>query len=228
MEYNLFGSIEHSVTSLWVEVVQFMPLLLMAVLVLIIGWIVGILLAGLIQKLFVKFHIDDALDKAGVDDLSKRAGYNFRPGHFAGALVKWFIILAFAVVAFDILGLSEVTIFMREVVLGYLPQVFVAVLILFASVLIASVADKSLTAALRAGGSSRPEFFGKIAYYLVIAFGVMAMLNQLSIADELVETLFTGIIFALSLGFGLAFGLGGKEAAARYINRMTNSHKERE
>ena len=208
--------------ALWVEIMQFLPQLLIAILVLILGWIVGGILGRMIQKLFTKLHLDDLLDKAGVDDLSKRAGYNFRPGHFVGALVKWFIILAFAVVAFDILGLEEVTTFMREVVLGYLPQVFVSVLILFAAMVIAGLASKSLEAMLRAGGTKKPEFFAKVAYYLVIAFGVMAALNQLSIADELVETLFMGIVFALSLGLGLAFGLGGKDAAARYIDRMTN------
>lgn len=221
MDYNLLGSLNNSMQALWFEVMQFLPELVVAIVVLIIGWIVGGMLGRLIAKLFTKFHIDDALDKAGVDTLSKRAGYAFKPGHFAGALVKWFIFLAFAVVALDILRLDEVTDFVKEFVLMYLPQVFVAVLILFATMIIASVASKSLAAALRTTGVKKPEFLGQIAYYLIIAFGIMAALNQLSIADELVETLFMGIVFALSLGAGLAFGLGGKDAAARYIDRMT-------
>ncbi|MCA9355451.1 hypothetical protein KC865_02775 [Candidatus Kaiserbacteria bacterium] len=221
MDYNLYGSIEHSVTSLWVDMVQFAPQLVVAILVLIVGWIIGGVFSGIIRRGFKTLHIDDALDKAGVDNLSKKAGYDFKPGYFAGSLVKWFVFLAFAVVAFDILGLGEVNIFMREVVLGYLPQVFVAVLILFAAMLIADVASKALVAALRTSGAGNPEFFGKVAYYLVIVFAVLAVLNQLQIADELVQTLFTGVVFALSLAGGLAFGLGGKEAAGRYIDRMT-------
>ena len=221
MGYDLFGSIEQSMTALWVDVMSFIPQLIVAVLVLILGWVIGGMLSGLVRKAFRFFHINDALDKAGVDSLSKKAGYSFRPGHFAGTLVKWFIFLAFAIVAFDILNLQEVTVFMREVVLGYLPQVFVAVLILFAAMVIANVADKSLVAMLRTSGSKKPEFFGRIAYYLVIAFAIMAALNQLQIADELVQTLFMGIVFALSLGAGLAFGLGGRDAAGRYIDRVT-------
>ncbi len=219
--YNLFGSLEQSMTELWIGVMQFLPQLVVAILVLIIGWIVGGLLGKMVSKLFANLHIDDALDKAGVDDLSKKAGYDFKPGAFVGALVKWFIILAFAVVALDILNLDEVTTFMREVVLGYLPQVFVAVLILFAAMVIANVASKSLVAALRASGTHKPEMFGRVAYYMVIAFGIMAALNQLKIADELVETLFMGLVFALSLAAGLAFGLGGRDAAARYIDHVT-------
>lgn len=221
MEYNLLGSLETSVTALWVDVMRFLPEVVMAILVLILGWIIGGILGRVVQKAFRTFHIDDALDKAGVDTLSEKAGYTFKPGHFAGALVKWFIILAFAVVSLDILRLEEVTTFVRDVVLGYLPQVFVAVLILFAAMLIAGLANKSVTAALRTSGTKNAEFLGTMTYYLVLAFGVMAALNQLSIADELVEILFMGIVFALSLGAGLAFGLGGREAAGRYIEQIT-------
>lgn len=221
MDYGIVGSLEQSMVSLWVEIMRFLPQLLIAILVLILGWIIGGILSRVVRRVFKKLRLDEVLDKAGVDDLSKKAGYSFKPGHFVGALVKWFVILAFAVVAFDILGLQEVTTFMREVVLGYLPQVFVAVLILFAAMVIAGLASKSLEAMLRTSGTNNPELFGKVAYYLVIAFGFMAALNQLSIADELVETLFMGIVFAISLGLGLAFGLGGKEAAARYIEKVT-------
>jgi hypothetical protein len=221
MGYDLFGSVEGSTRTLWADVAGFVPELLMALLVLILGWIIGGIVGRVVKKLFVTFHIDDALDKAGVDTLSEKAGYSFKPGHFAGALVKWFIIIAFAIVALDILNLGAVTVFMREDVLGYLPNVFAAVLILFAAVLVASVASKALVAGLRTAGSSRADFFGKLAYYAVAFFGVMAALNQLQIADELVQTLFMGIVFAVSLALGLAFGLGGRDTAARYLDELT-------
>lgn len=221
---NIFGSLEMSMQALWYDVMQFLPQLIIALLLLIVGWIVAGLVAGLVRKAFKTFHIDDALDKAGVDELSQRAGYRFRPGYFAGTLVKWFIIIAFAVVAFDVLGLTEVTLFMREVVLGYLPQVFAAALILFVGVFVANLARNILVASLRAGGSKNTELYGKLTYGLVIAFTAMAILNQLQIADELVQTLFMGIVFALSLGAGLAFGLGGRDTAGRYIEQMTRKN----
>ena len=153
--------------------------------------------------------------------MSQKAGYDFKPGHFVGMIVKWFVIIAFAVVALDILNLSAVTVFLREDVLGYLPNVFAAVLILFASVLVANLSSKALVAALRAAGTHKADMFGKVAYYAIVFFGALATLNQLQIADELVQTLFMGIVFALSLGLGLAFGLGGKDTAARYLEKMT-------
>jgi len=221
MEY-IIQAVRDSLQSLFVEVMQFIPQLIVAIVVLIIGWIIAGILGKIVRKAFVTLHIDDALDRAGVDELSRKAGYAFKPGQFAGLLVKWFIILAFSIVAFDTLGLEEVTVFVRDV-LNYLPQVFAASLILFAAVLIGNVASKSLEAALRASSVGKPALFASLARYAVVAFGVMAALNQLGIADELVETLFMGIVFALSLGAGLAFGLGGKEAAGKYINQTTNT-----
>lgn len=210
--------------GLWGGTTEFLPQIALAVLVLIVGWIIGGIAGGAVRRLFRTLRINEALDKAGVDQLSKKAGYQFLPGNLVGALVKWFIILAFAIVAFNILGLSQVNEFMSEVVLGYLPRVFAAVLILFAAMVIANIVRTTLEAALRASGGKSPELFGRIAYYLVIAFAIMAALNQLKIADELVNTLFMGIVFALSLAGGLAFGLGGKEAAARYIDKVTKDH----
>ena len=115
------------------------------------------------------------------------------------------------------------TVFAREVVLGYLPQVFAAALILFVGVLVAQLAKDLLMGALRGAGSKNVELYGKLTYALVLAFSIMAVLNQLQIAADLVQILFMGIVFALSLGTGLAFGLGGRDAAGKYINSMTGS-----
>ena len=222
MNYNVIGSIEESLVMLWVEVMRFLPQLAIALLVVLIGWIIGGLLGKVVRKVLQKLQLQSLLEKAGVNELVSRAGYDFHPERFLGALVKWFVVLAFVVVALDILRLQEVTTFMREVVLGYLPQVFVAVLILLAAMVIAGLAKKALAASLRAGGASiKAELLSRLAYYLIIAFGVMAALNQLKIAEELIQTLFMGIVFALALGTGLAFGLGGKDAAGRYIDQVT-------
>jgi len=222
MDYNLISSLEQSLAVLWFEVVRFLPQLALALIVVIVGWMIGGVLSKVIQKLFRTLKLNELSDKAGVTELVSRTGHSFHPDRFLGSLVKWFVILAFAVVAFDILKLQEVTTFMREVVLGYLPQVFVAVLILFAAMVIAGLARKTLAATLRASGATiKADLLSKVAYYLIIMFGVMAALNQLRIADELIQTLFMGMVFALSLGAGLAFGLGGKEAAGRYIDSIT-------
>jgi len=219
-------SIEQSMVALWIDVMRFLPQLLLAILVLVAGWIIGRILGGIVCKMFVVLKLDHALDKAGVDTLSERAGYQFKPGHFVGGLVKWFVMIAFAVAALDILRLDVVNVFMRDVVLGYLPNVFAAVLIIFAAALIAKVADKSVVAAVKTGGGHNPILFGKLTYYMITSFGALAALSQLQIAEELVQTFFTGVMLAVSIAVGLAFGLGGKNAAAKFIEgHIENMHK---
>jgi hypothetical protein len=197
------------------------PAILTAVLVLVVGWIVAGILRGVTMKLFKVFKINEALDAAGLDKLTERAGHTLNAGAFMGGLVKWFVIAVFFVAALDIVGLNEVTFFIRDVVLGYLPKVFVAVLILMVAAVVAKAASGAVVSAVRASGTHEPAFFGRLTYYAILTFAVLAALNELEIAAELIGTLFMGVVFALALALGLAFGLGGKEAAGAYINSLS-------
>lgn len=222
MNYQLVSPIDNSFNILWSDASMFLPQLVVALLVLIIGWILGGVLKTVVAKIFKRLKVNEALDAAGVDTLAERAGYKLKAGVFVGSMVKWFIILVFFVAALDILGLDQVTFFVRDVVLGYLPKVIIAVLILLVAMVVANVASKSVVAAVQASGVHKPDLFGKVTYYAIVVFAVLAALNQLEIAPELVQTLFMGIVFALSLALGLSFGLGGKEAAAKYINKISS------
>ena len=73
----------------------------------------------------------------------------------------------------------------------------------------------------RAANFKSPDFLGRFAKYAILVFTGLAVLSQLDIAADLVEMLFAGMVFAISLALGLSFGLGGKEAAARYIESAT-------
>jgi hypothetical protein len=212
--------------NMWGDVITFMPMLLTALLVLIVGWIIGGVLKGVVQTVFKRMKVNEALDAAGVDVLTERAGYKLKAGLFVGTLVKWFVIAVFFVAALDILRLNEVTAFVREVVLGYLPNVIVAVLILIAASIVANLASAAVVSAVRAAQMKSAELFGKIAYYAIVTFAVLAVLNQLKIAPELVQMLFAGLVFASALALGLAFGLGGRETAAQYLERMTGHRNQ--
>lgn len=220
---DLAAQLQDSLTTLFNEIMAFLPELLAALLIIILGFIIGGLLGKAVQKLFQATKLDHALDKAGVDDLTNRAGYAFKPAEFAGGLVKWFIILAFTTAALNVLGLEAVTDFMGAI-LAYLPKVLAAALILFVGLVVAKAAGGIVEGAIRSAktiSSDKAPMLGSITYYAVIVFAVLAALNQMEIASELIQILFTGIVVALSLAFGLAFGLGGKDVAARYLQNMT-------
>lgn len=223
MNMNVIDLLSVSMYSLWVGVIQFLPMLIIALVVVIIGWILGAALKQVVERIFETLKVNAALSAAGAHTLAERAGYKLKAGEFVGSLVKWFIIIVFFVAALDILALDQVTIFFREVVLGYLPKVIVAVLILLVASVVANVAAASVAAGARAAGFGAADLLASLTRYAILVFAVLAALSQLEIAPELVEVLFMGIVFAASLAFGLAFGLGGKDAAQRYINDITRS-----
>lgn len=221
MNDSVINTIEEALVYVWADILSFAPMLLLALLVLIVGWIVAGVLKRVVKRVFVALKVNEALDVAGVDMLTERAGYKLDAGLFMGTLVKWFTIAVFFVAALDILRLTQVTEFVRDIVLGYLPHVIVAVLILMVAAIVANLAATAVVAAMRAGNVSKPELFGKVAYYAIVTFAVLAALNQLKIAPEMVQMLFAGLVFALSLALGLAFGLGGRETAARFLEQIT-------
>jgi hypothetical protein len=224
MERSVFNNLELSFLNLWNDVINFLPELVVALVVVIIGWIIGGIAKGVIESIFKTLRVNEALSAAGADALAERAGYQLKAGVFVGTLVKWFVIIVFFVTALEILNLNEVTVFFRDVVLNYLPRVIVAVLILLVAGVVSNVASASVKAAATAAGFGAAGMLAGITRYAIIVFAVLAALVQLQIAPVLVQTLFMGIVFGGSLAFGLAFGLGGQEAARRYIGEITG-HK---
>lgn len=214
------GAVQGSFYDLWYTVAQYLPAILAAVIVFVIGWIVGVILYRVIVEIVRVLRLDDALKAAGMNEAAKRAGFSLDIGRFLGTLVMWFTVLVFLVASLEILGLTRVTVFLQTVVLLYLPQVIVAALILILTAIVAEVVRGLVSGSARAAGAHGANLAGTVAKYAIWIMGVMAALTQLGIATEMLQTLFTGIVIALSLAFGLAFGLGGKEAAARSIERI--------
>lgn len=217
---NTWGDVlSMSFANLWLGVVNFLPNLVVAIIIVLVGWGVGVLFGRVVSQIIKAIKVDEALRRAGVESFLSRGGLNLDSGKFLGGLVRWFIILVFLIAALDVLGLSQVTLFLQDI-LDYLPQVIVAVLILIAAGLVADAMKKIvLSSAMSAGISSAP-FLATATKWAIWIFAVLVALSQLGIASGFIQTIFTGLVVALSLGLGLAFGLGGQEAAGRAIDKM--------
>lgn len=217
-----------TIQDLWGGIVMFVPNLVIAILIVLIGWLVGALVGRVISQVVKSLKIDEALRKAGVEDALAKGGMLLNSGNFLGALVKWFIVVVFLVAAFDVLKLTEVNAFLREVVLGYLPRVIVAVFVLLVSAVIGDVMQKIVTTSAKTAEIRSARFLGVVTKWSIWIFAILVAMVQLGIASVFIQTLFTGFVVAISLALGLAFGLGGQDAAARIIEktRQEISHKE--
>ncbi|MGB2580671.1 MAG: hypothetical protein WBC83_03165 [Minisyncoccia bacterium] len=207
-------------TGIGVQAVSFLTQLVLAIVIFIAGWVVGSVLCEVVSKIVKAIKIDAILESAGAKSLVNKAGFNLDTGAFLGGLVKWFIIIVFLVAALDVLKLQAVNAFLTNVVLGYIPQVIVAALILIVAAVLADLSQKVLTGGARALDSKSAGFVGGIARWSIWIVAILAALNQLGIAGGMMQTLFTGLVAMLAIAGGLAFGLGGKDAAARYIEKL--------
>lgn len=222
------SAVDKSFSDLWVGVAGFIPKLLIAVVIFLIGWLVALAIDHLVQQIFRALKVDDALKRARFDEVVERTGMKLNSGTFIGGLVKWFVIVVFLVASFDVIGLVQVNQFLRQVVLLYLPQVIVAVLILFVAAIIANAMQKLVSGSAKASGIHTANFLGIVAKWAIWIFAVLAALLQLGIATQFIETLFTGVVVAFSLAFGLSFGLGGQSAASKYIDKLQAEIKNRD
>lgn len=219
------STLQGSFQDLWVGIASFLPQLILAIIIFVIGWAVGSLLGRVVSHIIGALKVDNLLKSARVDDVLKRGGFALDSGRFVGGLVEWFVIIVFLVASLEILGLSQVNAFLQQVVLLYLPRVIVAVLILLVAVVIASAMQRVVVGAARAADIRSANFLGSVTKWSIWIFAVLMALFQLGIAAPFVQTLFTGVVVALSIGFGLAFGLGGQDAAAGFLAKVRSEIK---
>jgi hypothetical protein len=215
-----------SLQSLWLGVADFLPRLILAVIVFIIGWIIAITLGRLTGQIIGFFKIDKVLQKTGIEEPLARGGLRLNSGAFVGGLVKWFFLIAFLVASIDILGLNQVNVFLRDTVLLYLPNVIVAVLILMAAAFLADVLQRVVVSSAKAARVTSASFLGGMVKWAIWIFAILAALYQLGIAGPFVQTLFTGFIAMLAIAGGLAFGLGGKESASKLLGKLRRDFSE--
>lgn len=221
MILNTWGAVlSNSFANLWFGFMSFVPALIIAIVIFIVGWVIGASLSKVVEQLFKIAKVDVALKAAGVEEVSKKAGFNLNSGKFVGELVRWFVVIAFLIASFEVVGLTQVNDFLKGVVLSYLPNVIASVLILMVAAVLADAVRKTVSAAIQAAGISSANLLGSIAKWAIWIVALFAALSQLGIAPAVLQTLFTGIVIALSLALGLSFGLGGQDAAARYIEKV--------
>ena len=216
-----------SFQDLWADMIAYVPNILVSIIIFVVGWVFASLIGKWVASLIRSLKLDAVLQSLGIQDLVNRAGYRLDTGAFIGALVKLFIIVVFLIAALDVLGLSQIIDFLNVVVVSYIPNVIAAAIILFLAAVIADVLRNVVVGSARAAGVLYADLLGGITKWAIWVFAILAAFNQLNIGAVFAQTLFTGLVAMLALAGGLAFGLGGREAAARYIERLREDISKR-
>jgi len=186
-----------------------------------IGFLV-ILIIGAIVASLVKRGVAYLLRKVGFERVADRVERRMRiqmdSTNILSRIAYWFVFLIFLVSAIDALGLPAVSNLLNTVI-GYLPNVFVAILVLLLGTLVAILVADLVRGATAARNIGEPNLLANIAFYAIMGFAVLIALEQLQIAPALINILFTATIGAVALAFALAFGLGGRDVASRWLSR---------
>ena len=198
------------------------PRIIGFLLILIIGWIIAALVAGAVASLLRAVKFNELAEHSGFSGFVQKAGIKNDAAGVIATAAKWFIRLIVLVVAFDALGLPAVSQVLQNLLL-FLPNLIVALVVLVDAGLAANALAGLVKGATAEAGLGSPDLLANIARVAVWGFGIIVAVNQLGIAATLVNTLFIGLIGALALALGLAFGLGGRDTAAQLLQSWTAS-----
>ena len=216
---NFFEAVMVSLAAALTTLLAFIPALIGAVILLIIGWILSGIAARLVTGLLQRVGFEAAANRIGVNDFVHRTGArSLTASGLMGELVKWFIRLIFIEAAAQAVHLQAVTQVINQVIL-FIPNLVVAIVVLMVGVLIARFVAGLVRGSASEAGLGNPNLLAKVAEYAIIAFAVIIAVNQVGIASTLVNTLFMAFVGAIALAVGLAFGLGGRDVAGQMTQR---------
>lgn len=216
------ASLWHGLTAGLDRFANGVPTVLGAILILVIGWIIAGALAKLVANLARVAHADTLADHARVNDFLSRSGTRLKASDILGEVVKWVVRLVFVEMAAEQCGLTQVTALINGI-LAYIPNILVALLLLGVGAFLGNLLAGVVRGAASEAGMGNPSLLAKLASGGVMAFAIIAAVNELGVAPVVVNTLYIGLVAAISLALGLAFGLGGRETAAKLTEQWVGS-----
>ena len=195
------------------KLLSFIPNLLGGLVILVIGYFVAKVLGKLVGKLLGRVGFDQWMDRAGVSGVLQRSGTGLTASAMLGKVVFWFVFLISFTMFASALGVPEISNFMSDM-LGYIPRIFAAIVIVCLAALFANF----LAAIIR--GATGNETLAKVGKYAILVYAAFAALTQLGIAVQLTGNTLLIVLAGAALALGLAFGLGGREMAGRALDNL--------
>ena len=212
------GAIIDPVRAFLVQIAAYLPRLAVAVVVLVAGWLLAKAVRFAVVKALRALNFHVLTERAGVDGILQQGGSETDSTDVFGLVLYWVVILAALIIAFNGLGLTQVTDLLTRVLL-FLPKLLLGLLVIIIGSYFARFVGNVVQTYLQNAGISDGELLGRIARYAIVVFMVLLAVDHIEVGAGLVQDTFlillAGVVFALAL----AFGLGGRESAARLLER---------
>lgn len=219
---NIGVSIVNALNDAVKLILTFIPRLVGFIVILVVGLIIAALVEKGLTFILRKVGFDRMANRIGLTRLEQRMNVRLDPAGVLGKIVYWFVLLIFLIPAADALGVPAVSNILNSLV-NYIPNVFVAILVLFLGSLAGAFVADIVRGVVATSKIGSPNVFAAISRWAIIGFAALIALEQLQIAPSLINELFAGVVFAVAIAFALAFGLGGQDAARRWLARGESS-----
>jgi hypothetical protein len=207
------------VRSFLTQAGEIFPKILLAIVILILGWLVAKVVRFVVVKALRAINFNVLTEKAGLDGFLRQGGGETDTTGILGLLVYWLIILTALLVASNSVGLAAVTELIGRIVL-FVPRVIVAVIILAFGAYFARFIGVTVTAYCKNLDMPDAVLLGRLAMYAIVVFVAMIAIDHLGLGDIIRET-FLILLTAVALALALAFGLGGQKRAADFLERWS-------
>jgi len=207
------------VTQMLTRILAYLPVLLGALIILIVGWLIAKAIKRVVDWLLKLIRFDTLADKAGISAILKKGDLKISAGEVISNLVYWLIIIMVLVMTVDALGLPKASDVLASL-FAYVPKVIASLLVLVVAMFLASFVSGIVRTAAGNANLPKPEVFAAVSRWAILIFAVTISLEQLGIASLLVTATFNIILGGVCLALALAFGLGGKDVAAKYLEDL--------
>lgn len=212
-------------SSVLTQLANFVPSLLWALVIFFVGIVLSNWAAKLTTAFIKTIRLERLLKNTGVEEFLKRAEIPHTLEKIIGQIVRWIILLIFVIATLNQLGLTAVSTVLENI-LDYVPNVVSAVVIVALGILIAGVLEGMVKGAVSNVNPKVARLLGKVTSYTIMVFVILAAIAELNIASEFIQAIFFGVVGALSLGFGLALGLGSKDIVAKIMDEWYSKGKK--
>ena len=190
----------------------YVPQLIGAIVILIVGYIVAKVVQGILTRVLRGLGFENVMERGGVKQFFDRASTNQTPTSILGKVAFWFVFIIFLTAAANALGIQQVTGFLNQLI-AYIPSIFAAILILLLAALLANFIAGIIRGATGSG------LLASVAQYAIIIYAVFAALTQLGIAVQLTANTFLVILAGAALAAAIAFGWGARNVAQDIVER---------
>lgn len=217
---NVGTTVIASLNNALVGIVNFVPRFIAGLIIFLIGLIVAAIVKKLVEEAFRVLRVESMLRRYGVPESRQELAWT----NILSEIVRWFVIVLFLIPTADVWGLPQIVTVLNAFLL-YLPNVFVAAIILLVGIVAGRLAHDVVLASLKGVTRETSRTLASIVRWAIIVFVTLAVLSQLGVAVDLVRILFTGFVAMVALAGGIAFGLGGQGVAKGLLEELKKKLK---